>query len=148
MKNMRIVKAESCSEIQNILQNCRNDFFNQSLNNDETIGNLSRKFDVFGRVLAAYEEEIPAGFIAYYVNDETKTAYISMIIIQKAYQGQGIGSVLLDAMLADCKNASQQSVRLEVANENKKAIGFYEKRGFVREGNASDNSAYYSLTLK
>ena len=147
MKRMNVVKVESCQEIEKVLQSCRSDFFNQSLNNAEKIKELSEKFSKFGRVLAAYDGETTAGFIAYYVNNETKTAYISMIIIQKAHQGQGIGSVLLDAMLADSKNAAQQKVRLEVAKINEKAIGFYQKKGFVLEGQASETSDYYSLIL-
>ena len=147
MDCMPIVSVKSCQEIERVLYSCRNDFFNQNLNNAEKIKELSEKFSKLGRVLAAFDEGIPAGFIAYYVNGETKTAYISMLILQKAYQGQGVGSMLLTEMLADCRNADQQKVRLEVAKQNENAIRFYEKKGFVREGQASENSDYYTLTL-
>jgi len=129
------------------MASCGEAFFDQSLNNEADIKRLAQKFAQFGRVLAAYDGENPAGFVAYYVNGETKTAYISMIIIHKAYQGQGVGSALLNRMLADCKNADQQKVRLEVAKQNENAIRFYGKRGFIREGQASEQSDYYSLML-
>lgn len=148
MMDMRIVRADTYENIKEILQSCRNDFYNQSLNNDEMIDKLAQKFAMYGRVLVAQEGKQTAGFVAYYVNSATKTAYISMIILQKAYQGQGLGSLLLKSMLADCEQANQQKVRLEVADQNEKAIGFYKKWGFTWEGQASETSAYYSLTLR
>lgn len=137
----------ACQEIESVMARCGNSFFDQSLNNEADIKRFSQKFSQFGRVLVAYDGETPAGFVAYYINSETKVSYISMIIIQKAYQGQGVGSTLLNRMKTDCKNADQQKIRLEVACQNKNAIGFYQKHGFVREGQASETSDYYSLEL-
>lgn len=148
MDNVCVVKAESGQEIEAVLRSCRNDFFNQSLNNDETIAELCRKFAKFACVLVVCEGKSIAGFVAFYVNGETKTAYISMIVIQKTYQGRGFGSVLLEQMIAECKRAGQQRIRLEVANQNEKAIGFYKKWGFAWEGQASETSDYYSLALE
>ena len=147
MSEMRVDTVRTCREIESVMASCGEAFFDQSLNNKTDIKRLAQKFAQFGRVLAAYDGESPAGFVAYYVNGETKTAYISMIIIRKAYQGQGVGSALLESMLNDSKNADQQKVRLEVAKQNENAIAFYRKRGFVREGQATETSDYYSLEL-
>ena len=80
---MRIFNVTTYQDIAAVLYCCRQDFFNQQLNDAAKIQALSEKFAQFGRVLAAYDGETPAGFVAYYVNSETKVSYISMIIIQK-----------------------------------------------------------------
>ena len=84
-KPMYILNLTTCQNIAAVLYCCRQDFFNQQLNDTAKIEALSEKFAQFGRVLAAYDRETPAGFVAYYVNSETKVSYISMIIIQIHY---------------------------------------------------------------
>lgn len=147
MNELQIKSVHSCPQIKAIVQGCGNDFFDQRLNNEKDISRLAEKFAQHARFLAAYKGEEIAGFIAYYRNDETKTAYISMIIIKETHQGQGVGSCLLKHMIADCTALGQKRIRLEVAIQNKKAIEFYVRKGFIREGQASMLSDYYCLEI-
>ena len=69
-----------------------------------------------------------AGLIAY--DDE---AHVATLGVTKALQGEGIGSLLLDDLLAEADRRSPV-VLLEVRADNQKAQGLYQRRGFVEIG--------------
>ena len=69
-----------------------------------------------------------AGLIAY--DDE---AHVSTIGVARERQGEGIGSRLLDALLAEADRRSPV-VLLEVRADNERAMGLYQRRGFVEIG--------------
>ncbi len=69
-----------------------------------------------------------AGLIAY--DDE---AHVATIGVATARQGEGIGALLLDALLAEADRRSPV-VLLEVRAENEVAQGLYRRRGFVEIG--------------
>ena len=48
------------------------------------------------------------------------------------YRGNGIGNMLMDAMIDECKKNSVTCVHLEVRKSNSVAISLYEKYGFYR----------------
>ena len=69
-----------------------------------------------------------AGLIAY--DDE---AHVATIGVATAAQGKGIGSLLLDALLAEADRRSPV-VLLEVRADNEVAQGLYRRRGFAEIG--------------
>jgi ribosomal-protein-alanine N-acetyltransferase len=69
-----------------------------------------------------------AGLIAY--DDE---AHVATIGVARGRQGEGIGSLLLDALLAEADRRSPV-VLLEVRAENEVAVGLYRRRGFAEIG--------------
>jgi ribosomal-protein-alanine N-acetyltransferase len=69
-----------------------------------------------------------AGLIAY--DDE---AHVATIGVARGRQGEGIGSLLLDALLAEADRRSPV-VLLEVRAENEVALGLYRRRGFAEIG--------------
>jgi ribosomal-protein-alanine N-acetyltransferase len=69
-----------------------------------------------------------AGLIAY--DDE---AHVSTIAVAPERQGEGIGSRLLDALLAEADRRSP-AVILEVRADNELAQGLYRRRGFTEIG--------------
>ncbi|MGY1602694.1 ribosomal protein S18-alanine N-acetyltransferase [Geodermatophilus sp. SYSU D00815] len=69
-----------------------------------------------------------AGLIAY--PDE---AHVATIGVATARQGEGIGALLLDALLAEADRRSPV-VLLEVRADNKVAQGLYRRRGFAEIG--------------
>lgn len=80
------------------------------------------------------------GFIAYYMNDfSKKNAFLTMIVMNKDFQGKGIGKKLLRFAIDDIRNNNFEFFGLEVLKSNKKAIDFYvdfefmikEDRGLV-----------------
>ena len=69
-----------------------------------------------------------AGLIAY--DDE---AHVATLGVTKALQGEGVGSLLLDALLAEADRRSPV-VLLEVRADNEVAHGLYQRRGFSEIG--------------
>ena len=69
-----------------------------------------------------------AGLIAY--DDE---AHVSTIAVAGPRQGEGIGSLLLDALLAEADRRSPVVI-LEVRADNELAQGLYRRRGFTEIG--------------
>ena len=68
------------------------------------------------------------GLIAY--DDE---AHVATLGVTEALQGEGIGSLLLDALLAEADKRSPV-VLLEVRADNETAQHLYRRRGFVEIG--------------
>jgi ribosomal-protein-alanine N-acetyltransferase len=68
------------------------------------------------------------GLIAY--DDE---AHVATLGVTKALQGEGIGSLLLDALLAEADRRSPV-VLLEVRADNEAAQRLYQRRGFTEIG--------------
>ena len=69
-----------------------------------------------------------AGLIAY--DDE---AHVATLGVTKALQGEGVGSLLLDALLAEADKRSPV-VLLEVRADNEPAQRLYQRRGFTEIG--------------
>ncbi|MBA3724326.1 MAG: GNAT family N-acetyltransferase [Candidatus Levybacteria bacterium] len=59
---------------------------------------------------------------------------LNKIYIDKNYQGKGIGKVLMKSMFEHPRLDRIENIYLDVFDENKKAIGLYEKYGFKRIG--------------
>lgn len=80
-----------------------------------------------------YIENSLKGFIAYYINDPQKNAFLTMLLIDKSYQGKKIGKLFLESAIRDLKNRQFNSFALEVLKNNYKAISLYEQLGFKTE---------------
>jgi ribosomal-protein-alanine N-acetyltransferase len=105
--------------------------YRDELSRGDTRYYLVAEFDVTG------DEDEPAGppvtvgyggLIAY--DDE---AHVATLGVTGALQGEGIGSLLLDALLAEADKRSPV-VLLEVRADNAAAQRLYERRGFVEIG--------------
>jgi ribosomal-protein-alanine N-acetyltransferase len=70
-----------------------------------------------------------AGLIAY--PDE---AHVATIGVAGARQGEGLGALLLDALLAEADHRGSPVVLLEVRADNEVAQGLYRRRGFAEIG--------------
>lgn len=140
-------KVTSCKEIESVMINCSSDFFDQSINNSETIKLLASKFAEYGTFISARKKDKVAGFIAFYVNDKIKCrGFLSMIIISHQFQGYGIGSGLLKRCIEQCKKSGMSALRLEVNEKNERAILFYKKNGF-KEISKKDASLFLEKDL-
>lgn len=84
------------------------------------------------------------GLAAGYLDEEV--CYISNFSISSDLMGMRIGSKLLEFATAYCHEHKVSQISLEVRRENKKAISFYEREGFlVKETKAE--SFIYQKTL-
>lgn len=58
-----------------------------------------------------------------------KTVHLEDLIVQQAYRGQGVGTLLLDEVIRYAYSQGVQRVCWEVINWNTNAINFYKKKG-------------------
>lgn len=70
-----------------------------------------------------------------------ETAFIGLFILDKAYQGRGIGSQLIVELL---ENITQRfdAIRLGYVTTNVPAKRFWQKQGFVPTGERSQEEQY------
>ena len=93
----------------------------------------------FAHYLILEEDDNVIGYCgAWLVVDE---AHITNIAVLPAYQGRGLGKVLLSSMIEECKLRAIERMTLEVRESNLVAQSLYKKLGFV-EGAIRKN--YYS----
>ena len=60
-------------------------------------------------------------------------AHILSISVTKKIQSKGIGTLLLQSMLDQCKAMNYKTIFLEVRTSNIQAINFYQKFGFIKD---------------
>lgn len=71
------------------------------------------------------------GFVAYYCNDyETKSAFISLVLVDSQDRGLGLGRALTDFVLNTSKLRGFTSCQLEVKVDNTPAYNMYVSQGF------------------
>ncbi len=81
----------------------------------------------------------PAGVI-HVVNKKQGTAKISPLIVDTAYRGRlGVGSMLLKHAEDFARSLGARQIYCTVAAPNKKALGFFLKKGFYITGTARDH---------
>lgn len=64
------------------------------------------------------------------------------ISIRKEYWNQGLGSLLLSAIITGAYEMGLEMIELEVVSDNKRAIALYEKFGFQRYGTRPHSFKY------
>lgn len=89
-----------------------------------------------------------AGYCAFYMNNfESRIAYITLIAVDKNFQSNHIGTIMLDYIKTTAVINDFRGVRLEVYNNNTNAIMFYEHNDFFVETSASNDSKYMRCDL-
>lgn len=69
---------------------------------------------------------------------DERTPELAIAVVPSA-RGKGIGSELLDALLARAREAGYPSISLSVDRNNAGAIELYERHGFTRVGEDADS---------
>ena len=88
-------------------------------------------FEVGHKGLVCKHNSEIIGFIIFSpINPE---AHILSISVTKKIQSKGIGTLLLQSMLDQCKAMNYKSIFLEVRTSNIQAINFYQKFGFIKD---------------
>ena len=90
--------------------------------------------------IAAMEDDVLIGYADLFIN--TPDAEVQTIAVRGSAQGRGVGTELLTSMLAAAIEHRCMRILLEVRADNARAIGLYEKHGFVVNGRRPD---YYAL---
>ena len=127
---MTVEIISDSKNIAKVMFKFQNDIFNKKLSKKD-LCHLANKFSKKAIFLVGKEEKKEVGYIAFYCNDIiTRCAFISMIIIDNAYQGIGYGRRLLDAAIIISKNNNMKKIQLCVSKSNTKAQSFYCALGF------------------
>ena len=141
MKEFHIFRIQSYREILSIVSSFANDLFDQAHNNGEFLTQLSEKYSQSADFYVAEIDGKAAGFIAFYANDtDSKTGFISMIVVHSSFQGFGIGTLSMAFVLSVSKRRGITKLRLEVNVHNDKALRLYERNGFFVHLNNSQSA--------
>lgn len=93
------------------------------------IDKLYSNADIFFKT----EDNNLVGFVAGYINDFiNKSAYISLVLVDKHFRGKGIANSLLKEFTEECRRLNFKVIRLE-ARINNSAKRLYENFGFSEE---------------
>ena len=86
--------------------------------------------DLCHKFIIVYDDKLPAGFASYSLKLNSKNIFrLHKIYILQELQRQGIGSYLLQRVIADIKHGGAKFLELNV-NRHNKALEFYKKFGF------------------
>jgi ribosomal protein S18 acetylase RimI-like enzyme len=78
--------------------------------------------------------------VSFAAADESgETVTLHQLYVRPAWQGRGVGGLLLDEMIESFPDAHR--MRLEVEPENGRAVAFYEAQGFSRCGKTQNCGA-------
>lgn len=85
--------------------------------------------------LLAIENESVLGGVSFYANDdESRSAFVTQVMVLPEAQGQGIGTLLLEACEEESRRRGMESIKLEVRFDNKGARRLYERMGYRQVG--------------
>lgn len=80
-----------------------------------------------------------AGFVSFYCNnEESKEAFITMVLVDKNYRGMGIAQKLIIEVIDIIKEQGFLKCGLEVKVDNLNAIKLYSKIGFTENYRKGD----------
>ena len=76
-----------------------------------------------------------------------KRIYVSRMIVKKGYRNRGIGSEILEFLIAKAKSMGYSEMTIGVDKDNANALHLYEKYGFteVLFDGADENGEYLKL---
>lgn len=90
----------------------------------------SKKLSDFAYFIIAFEDNMQIGFIAYYLNEEGKFAYVPQVVVHKNGRHNGIGHAMFSKLYESIK-VNYNCIRLEVLKANANARHFYNREFFV-----------------
>ena len=96
----------------------------------------------------AFEGELPVGAVtSFHAPDQAddETSLVAMWVASHA-RGRGVADRLVEALLDHARRAGRRRVVLDVADDNERAIGFYERVGFTRTGRTGELPHQPSVT--
>ena len=88
----------------------------------------------------AFEGELPVGAVTLFHAPEQARdeAYLVAMWVAPHARGTGVADRLVGHLLEQARRARLRRVTLEVAQDNARAIGFYERAGFSRTGRTGE----------
>lgn len=145
--SINIQKICDYNEIYRVLLDISSAYTPPLITSIKNLSEYALKLADNAEVFVAKDKSI-LGFIAIYSNDMiSKTGYITQIGVKSTAQSKGLGKKLMNISYFICKEKGMQKIKLEVRKNNLKAIKFYQKEGFEKCGDATENSIYMEKSL-
>lgn len=131
IKYVELNKSElSSKRVESYFKKMCNNFI-PSLNQKVDIKKYSNKLVYNADCFFVQNEGKDIGFLAIYTNNyPEKVAFISSISIVPEYQGMGISQKLIDFSIEHARKREMKYIKLEVNENNIKAIKFYKRNKF------------------
>lgn len=82
-------------------------------------------------VIVIKNENELIGFVSVNYSHEKKIATIGLVAIKEEYRGQGLGKVMMNAILDRCLNQGMEKVDVATQQINVGAVKLYERVGFT-----------------
>lgn len=121
---MEIQRLTSFDEINNAFNALKDNFFDFK----DDIEAYAMKIYQNGICYAGIINDTICGLIAFYANNtNTRTAFITSLLVDKFHRKQGVASALLKALEEYCVQREMVKISLEVNKLNDKAIALYTK---------------------
>jgi ribosomal protein S18 acetylase RimI-like enzyme len=87
-----------------------------------------------GAIFLAWDgDEVLGGCQLIRMLDEPVFCYVVGFYVRPAWQGQGLGRRLLEAVARECRTLGAEGLVLTVAPDNLRALGLYKSFGFVED---------------
>ncbi|MEZ4774861.1 MAG: GNAT family N-acetyltransferase [Bacteroidia bacterium] len=92
-------------------------------------------FDFLSNHYLAWYDGVPAGAARWRTIPATGNIRLERFAVLKAFRGKGVGEALVKKILSDVPRSKEIFIHAQVHN-----LGFYEKFGFVAEGEAFEEA--------
>lgn len=110
--------------------------------NSHMNGDNSRLTNMDMEYYVSYYHDLPIGIlqisVRYDLEQKKKIGEINALYLLDKYCGKGHGSIILHSAIEEFKRYCCDQINLWVLEENKRAIKFYEKMGFILNGNKKE----------
>lgn len=124
------------------------ELFTKSVVKSQNFEELIDKISCNANVISACINGPVAGYCACYMNDfESREVYITLIAVDEDFQTNHLGTIMLDYIKDVAVINGFIGIRLEVQDNNMKAIRFYEHNNFCVENTVSKDSKYMRCNL-
>lgn len=92
----------------------------------------SEKLYAYASFVVCRDGKDVKGFAAFYKNVDANQLYVTLICVDKQFQGKGFGGKMLE-VLESLKCEGFETIALEVVKTNQAAYHFYKKQGFIEQ---------------
>jgi ribosomal-protein-alanine N-acetyltransferase len=148
--NAPIIKTDTSDfrDIEKHLWECDSRFM-QPLSSRVNLCDYAIKMARLADRFEAWDADRLVGLVAAYIRNSNKIeGFISSVSVCDEFQGQGVGSLLMQRCLASASAYGLAKLSLEVAEQDIKACAFYLKLGFHLVGTRESGFIKMSLPLK
>ncbi len=138
----------SLEELREYLRKQADDVF-PSLKDGQRLNMLAEKWFTHAEFSVCRNDNgILVGVIVFYANHpEKEIAYIPHVYVNKEYRGTGLFFQMLQKIDNYLVSLGFCQMRLEVQDDNKRALKAYQNYGFQIDGKASESSIYMKCKI-